>query len=294
MGGSMKSITVAAIQSAAGGMRLEAIDTVLDGAQQADLIVFPELMHVPYFPVELDERWRESALTWDDDFITGLRALVANRGCFALIPMYLREGDQSFNAAVLFGPDGNPVIGRDYEGSSVVEYRKVHLCDMELYAACFYESAYFAAGERFTVWDTPFGTLGVLICYDRHFSEAWRTMRALGAEIVCVPTASPSGTRPTFVAELQAMALQQGLFVVAANRVGEETLPTSGVTTSFLGQSCIVRADGTVQTIAGTRNSETLTAKLDPNELLRVRSGMPLAEHRRADLYRLEPGRSGV
>jgi N-carbamoylputrescine amidase len=287
----MKPVRVAAIQTRAGGVDPSYVGKIVSSAGDVDLVILPELWHLPYFPLERIAEWHGKAIELDSPFVRQVETIAHDHQCYLVLPLFLKEGNTNYNAVLIIGPDGSHLPGREVtRGRPAITYKKTHLCDVRFYGAGFYESSYFSAGASLVLWETEFAKVGVLICYDRHFPEAWRTLRAAGAEIVCVPIASPSATEPTFVAEMQAMALQQGVFAVVANRAGKETLPSSGLTTEYLGRSSILGPDGSVLAVApGTQPDVVVSATLDPDMLQRTRSGLPLARHRRPEIYLLEP-----
>lgn len=284
----MRTMTAGCIQVAAGGIEVEGVDALLASAEHLDLAVLPELCHLPYFPLELEGSWASTAVEIDGPYVRGLKEVARHHGTHIVAGLHLARDGRRWNSAVLIGPDGGLLEGRYLDGSPVAAYDKLHLCDVRHYGASFYESDHFATGRSAVVWDTELGRISALICYDRHFPEAWRTVRAAGAEIVCIPTASPVGTRSTFVAEIQAMALQQNVYVAMANRQGREALP-SGISTDYLGLSCLVDPVGEVVALAPEDSSPVLiSATFSPDPLLRARSDLGFEEHRRPDAYRLE------
>jgi len=127
-----------------------------------------------------------------------------------------------YNAAVVIGPDGN-LIG---------EYRKIHLLGEEKLS--------FRPGYRFSVFDTELGVLGVMVGSDLAFPEAARALTLLGAEIICLPAAYEAEHRREWRALTAARALENSVFVLAANRAGEEPSRT------FLGESSILGPDGSL------------------------------------------------
>lgn len=286
----MKPVRVAAVQIGPDGVGPEQIEKLLASTGRVDLVLLPELCHLPYFPLEQNSDWTARAVALESSLVREVKSIAAASGCFIFLPLYLDDNGSFRNSVLLVGPDGELVLGHDLHGEPRAAYHKIHLCDIRFYGASIHESDYFVAGDSHVVWDTPFGRVGVLICYDRHFPEAWRSLRAAGAEIVCVPTASPATTDATFLAEMQAMALQQGLYVIVANRAGVESLPSSSLRTEWLGRSCVIGPDGSILALAPARQSGGVAvADLDPAILMRTRAGLPLAEHRRPTTYELEP-----
>ncbi len=143
------------------------------------------------------------------------------------------------NRAFLIGADG--VI--------VARYDKIHLFDVDLANGETYrESATYMSGDRAVVAATPWGGLGLSICYDVRFPELYRDLAQAGADLIAVPAAF---TRPTGEAHWQtlarARAIETGAFVVAAAQSGEHF---DGRAT--FGHSLIVDPWGTVLLDLGT------------------------------------------
>lgn len=145
-----------------------------------------------------------------------------------------------YNTAVLLGPDG--VIGR---------YHKTHLI-------CLGVDRYLNPGEAIPgPVDTALGRLGVLICYDLRFPEPARVLGLAGAQAILLPTAWPQAATlyPDHVARTR--AAENGVFIVAADHVGQER---GG---RYLGRSIIVGPNGEVLAQAGRDQEELLVADLD-------------------------------
>jgi predicted amidohydrolase len=284
----MRDVVAACIQTPPGGVATpEYVDDVLGGAaERVELAVLPELCTVPYFPLEEGSRDAEAPVRIDGPELAAFGDVARRHGCHLAIGVYLADGERRFNAAVLLGPNGVPCTGRTSRGGTARSYHKVHLCDVQLPASRFCETAYFAAGDDYVVWDLPFGCVGMLICYDRHFPEAWVAVRDMGAEIVCVPTTSGMHMEPSFVAEIQGMSLQQSVYALQANRVGVEELRTTGRRTEFLGGSCITGPIGEVLAAATYGEDEPLvSATLRTEPLEHYRLAHQFHEHRRPDTY---------
>ncbi|WP_432974747.1 carbon-nitrogen hydrolase family protein [Dactylosporangium sp. CA-233914] len=282
--------TLTAAQVPAGGLTSAAVDGLELAAGRHDLVVLPELANLPYFPVAPDlEQWLAGALAGQDEesLFAPYRRLARRAGSYVVAGLCLPGPTRSRNAAVVFDRAGELVPGTGVlSGAQRRVYDKTHLCDVRHYGSVFLESRYFEPGPELVVWDLDFARIGVLICYDRHFPEAWSTLRRAGADIVAVPTASPVGTAPTFLPEMQAMSLQQSLYTVVANRVGAESLPHVGVS-EYLGRSAVLGPDGTVLSVAGGEAFDLACAPYDAASLDSVRGAMGFAPSRRPDLYRI-------
>lgn len=147
-----------------------------------------------------------------------------------------------FNSAALVGPDG-----------LIATYRKTHLPHLGV-------DRYVAAGDTLSgPWDTSAGRLGMLICYDLRFPEPFRVLSLTGAQVILLSTAWPNAATlyPEFMA--QSRAAENSVFLVAANRVGEER----GM--SFLGRSMIIGPDGKKLAEAGVESEEILCVEIEPS-----------------------------
>lgn len=286
----MRQTAAAAVQPASGQlMTPRRVTEALAAMGGAELVVLPEIAHVPYFPLEPDSPHAADAVALDSPLVDDYRQVAKDNDCHLVLSLYLEESSGRANAVVLIDPSGQLLSARTSRGRHASRYRKVHLCDVQAPDTQFSESAYFEAGDEYACWDTDLGIIGVLTCYDRHFSDAWRTLRAMRTEIMCVPTTSPARVAPTFVPELQAMALQHNVFVACANRVGRETLTASGRTAEFLGSSCIIGPSGVVLASSpGREDSFGVRATLEPDDLIQARKQSGLESHRRPDTYRSE------
>jgi N-carbamoylputrescine amidase len=192
----------------------------------ATLIVLPELTNSGYV-----FETREEAASLAEDARTGpavqaWAALAAERGLYLVAGLCERAGDAIYNSAVVIGPGG--VVG---------VFRKIHLWDQE--------NRFFTPGDLgFPVFDLPFGKLGVMICYDGWFPESYRACALAGADIICIPTnwvpmpAQPVGREVMANTLVMAGAHSNGVFVIAADRIGTERGQP------FLGNSLIVGPTG--------------------------------------------------
>jgi beta-ureidopropionase len=284
----MKDFAIACIQTTGGGVATPTyVDQVLgSGPPGMDLCVLPELSNVPYFPLERDSQDALHGIAVDGPEVMAFGEVARKHGCNLMLGFYQQEGDRRFNAAVLLDRDGRIVTGRTETGAPARTFHKVHLCDVNLPTAVFCESSYFDAGSHYVVWDLPFGCIGALICYDRHFPEAWIALREMGAEVICVCTTSPLSAASYFVPEIQAMAVQQSVYAAVANRVGHQVLRTSGRKADFLGSSVICGPLGEILVAAPERQDVPLiSARLQPKPLDDIRAAHQFHEHRRPDTY---------
>ena len=170
-------------------------------------------------------------------------------------------------------------------------YRKMHIPDDPLY----YEKFYFTPGDLgFQKFDTPFGPIGVLVCWDQWYPEGARITALKGAGILFYPTAigwHPAEKEQYGAAQLDAWrtiqrahAIANGVYVAAVNRVGFEKGPAdTGI--EFWGSSFIAGPFGQVIAQASTDKEEILVAECDPAHMDEVRRNWPFLRDRRIDAY---------
>lgn len=258
----------------------------------ADYVLATELSLTPYFCGSSDDRLREWAETVPGAAIEALGEKARQHGLTIIAPFYLREPDgRHYNSAVVIGPDGRLVPGELPGGGSVPYFSKVHLPQVATDNFSTDEKRWFTPGTEFPIFRTaPGPRIGLLICYDRRFPEAWRALVLAGAEIIFMPACVPAWDAATaassaemFVAELRTRACENLVFVVACNRAGYEQF--RGVQTLFFGQSCIIGPGGGL-IAQGLANAPCLVrGTVDMEELERARARLPLLRDRRPELY---------
>jgi N-carbamoylputrescine amidase len=178
----------------------------------------------------------------------------------------------------------------DADGSLLGLYRKMHIPDDPLY----YEKFYFTPGDLgFRAWQTRYGRIGVLICWDQWYPEAARLTALAGAEILFYPTAI--GWHPSEKAELgrqqhaswemiqRSHAIANGCYVAAANRVGHEKLVGDGI--EFWGQSFVSGPSGEIIAKASVDKEEILVVPVDLAKVETARTHWPFLRDRRIDAY---------
>ena len=179
----------------------------------------------------------------------------------------------------------------DADGSLLGIYRKMHIPDDPLY----YEKFYFTPGDLgFRAWQTRYGKIGVLICWDQWYPEAARLTALQGAEILFYPTAI--GWHPARKEETTAQrqhdawetiqrshAIANGCYVAVANRVGHEKLAGRGI--EFWGQSFVAGTSGEILARAATDKEEILIVPVDLASVDTTRTHWPFLRDRRIDAY---------
>jgi predicted amidohydrolase len=165
----------------------------------------------------------------------------------------------------------------DDRGRVVARYDKIHMFDVDLKAGESYrESKTFRPGERAVVADTPWGKVGLTVCYDLRFAYLYRALAQAGAAFLTVPSAF---TVPTGQAHwhtlLRARAIETGSFVFAPAQCGEHA---EGRKT--YGHSLIVAPWGEVLADGGEEPG-VITADIDPAKVAEARAMIPALTHDR-------------
>lgn len=185
----------------------------------------------------------------------------------------------------------NTAVIIDADGSLLGIYRKMHIPDDPLY----YEKFYFTPGDTgFKAWQTKFGKIGVLVCWDQWYPEGARLTAMQGAEILFYPTAI--GWHPSEKAEYgvnqhgawetiqRSHAVANGCYVAAINRIGRET-PIGGDGIEFWGQSFVAGTSGQILQKASVDQEEILLQTIDLDTVDVTRTHWPFLRDRRIDAY---------
>jgi len=238
-------------------------------AQGAQVICFAELAFTPFYPQDEAQGDVSRLAEPIPGPTTEAFAAAAIRHNVVVLPnLFERDGDKTF--------DSSPVINSD--GSIMGITRMLHITDYP----CFHEQGYYTPGDRGApVYDTPFGRLGIAICYDRHYPEYMRALALAGAQVVVVPQAGAVDEWPEglYEAELQVASFQNGYFTALCNRVGREPR------IEFAGESFICAPDGRVLARAAGGTDEMLFCDLDLAQADDSHARRLFLRDRRPELY---------
>ena len=176
--------------------------------------------------------------------------------------------DKLTNSFTLFSP----------EGELKARYDKTHLFSL------MGEDEHIIAGDRLNLYEAPWGKTGLSVCYDIRFPELFRSYALQGARITFLPVAFPHPRQNHLLTLLKARAIENQMFMVMTNRVGEEHLE-NGPTLNYCGSSCVIDPWGDVD-ILGSENEEMLlTTNINLKEVEKIRAKMNTLRDRRPDLY---------
>ena len=207
------------------------IDQLSTLCAEADLVVLPELCNSGYNFESPEQAWATSEEIGQGIFVQYLESLCQQHSCHIVSGLNERDGDHLYNSAVLVGPQG-------YAG----RYRKLHLF--------MNEKDFFQPGNvGLPVWDIGSCRVGMLVCFDWIFPEAWRVLALKGADVICHPS---NLVLPGLAQQaIPIHALTNRVYVVTANRIGTER------DLAFTGMSTIANPKGKVLAQASQTNVET-------------------------------------
>src|SRR5262249_41656283 len=217
------------------------LDRLIEAAGDgAHLVVFPECALSGY-GFSSREEGLEQAVPIHGPAAGKVIAGRARSRCYCIFRLLERDRSKLFIACVVTGPEG--VIGA---------YRKVHLPYVGI-------DMFVDPGDRpFAVHDAGGVRVGMHICYDGSFPETARVLSLLGADLLVLPTNWPTHSECAAEHMIPTRAMENTVYMMAVNRVGEE----SGF--RFIGSSSIVDPNGRVLARAAGDREEILTAEVDP------------------------------
>jgi deaminated glutathione amidase len=249
---------------------IAALEPLVQGAvgAGADLIVLPEMAAM--FEPDNARLLAKAQPEASDPGVAACRRWAAESKCWILVgSLYLRE------------PGAARVVNRslliDSGGAIVARYDKIHLFDVDLAGGESYrESATVQAGDRPVLAPTPWGLMGLSICYDLRFAYLYRALAQAGALYLAIPAAFTYTTGSAHWHVLvRARAIETGCYVFAANQGG-----THAEGKRTWGHSLIVDPWGKVLADGG-ESVGFITAEIDPAEVEKARGMVPALRHDR-------------
>ncbi len=247
-------------------------------AEGAKLVGLGELFTAPYFAATKLEMWKGLAeSTEDGPTVRHMSALAAELEVVIVAPIYEAAPDgRRFNTAVVL----------DADGANLGFYRKTHIPHGFNEKGSFYEGFYYQRadeldGDAFPTFTTRYATIGVAICYDRHFEGVIRSLKRHGADLVFSPAVTfGEKSERMWEMEFEVDAGRHRIYIAGSNRLGRE--PPFDV--HYFGHSYVAGPDGRVE--VDRRHDGLVIADVD---LERIRSldpsGWRLVEDRRSTLY---------
>ncbi|MBI5491889.1 MAG: hypothetical protein HY893_03030 [Deltaproteobacteria bacterium] len=240
----------------------------LAAGEGARIIALPQLFNTRWFAHKIDEKNFSLAEKADGPAISAMREAAARHKAVIVAAIFEEDNGSFYNTAFVINVDG-AIIGK---------YRKVHVPMIPLWE----ERAYFRPGDLgFPVFDTPFGKLGVQICWDVFFPEGMRMLALKGAELVVAPTASAfEHSHKKWERAVCASAHANGLYIMRVNRVGREDKQ------EFYGRSFCARPDGEFVHKPSGSSTGVVLADIDLGDVATVRNEWVFLKDRRPGEYK--------
>jgi N-carbamoylputrescine amidase len=241
------------------------------GQQGVQILCLQEIFSTPYFCPGQDAAWYASAESVPGPTTEDMASYAKKFNMVMIVPIFEKE-----QAGFLY----NTAAVIDADGKYLGKYRKNHIP----HTSGFWEKFFFKPGNLgYPVFETKFATIGVYICYDRHFPEGARILGLNGAEIVYNPSATVAGlSQYLWKLEQPAHAVANGYFMGCINRVGVEKPWNLG---KFYGTSYFVDPRGQIIAEASEDKDELLIADFDLDMIDEVRSVWQFYRDRRPETY---------
>jgi predicted amidohydrolase len=248
-----------------------AVALAREAASGADLVVLPEYVQYRGTP----DGWRASARPIPGPTTGPFADVAREHGCWIL------AGTRAEVSADPKRPHNTAVV-IDPAGRLAARYRKVHLFDVSVDdGPTTTESAKVTPGDHLVAVDLPGARLGLSVCYDLRFPEAYRALALAGAEVMAVPADFSARTgRDHWEVLLRARAIENGAWVVAAASCGAGgpgAIPAWGhsmvvdpwgrVVAEAGADEAIIRADLDVDAVAAARRQIPALANVRPDAL---------------------------
>jgi len=262
----------------------KALARIDDAARRgAGVVCLPELFRTRYFCQREDVTSFDLAETIPGTTTAALSEAARRTSVVVIASLFERRAAGVYhNTAVVF----------DADGSLAGLYRKMHIPDDPAY----YEKFYFTPGDLgFKAFDSAYGKLGTLICWDQWYPEGARLIALQGANVLFYPTAigwHPHEKATAGAAQLDSWrtvqrghAIANGMYVAAVNRVGHEAPEGGGGGIEFWGSSFIADPQGVVLAEGPIDKEDIVLGEIDVGRIEDVRRNWPFLRDRRIDAY---------
>ncbi|HEY8141250.1 MAG TPA: nitrilase-related carbon-nitrogen hydrolase [Kofleriaceae bacterium] len=241
------------------------------GKKGVQILCLQEIFNGPYFCPSQDPVWCDVAEQIPGPMVELMAGYAKKYKMAMVVPIYEREmAGVYYNSAAVI----------DADGSYLGKYRKNHIPHTNQ----FWEKFFFKPGNLgYPVFKTRYATIGVYICYDRHFPEGARLLGLHGAEIVFNPSATVAGlSQYLWKLEQPAHAVANGYFMGCSNRVGTEAPWNIG---KFYGTSYFVDPRGNFLSVGGEDKDELVVSEMNLDLIEEVRRTWQFYRDRRPDTY---------
>jgi len=263
---------------------LKAERFIVQAAKQgARIICLPELFRSQYFCQREDASLFDLAESIPGPTTKAIGKIARKLKVAIVTPVFERRGAGVYH---------NSAVVLDADGSLVGLYRKMHIPDDPGY----FEKFYFTPGDLgFQAFDTKYGRIAPLICWDQWYPEGARLASLLGATVLFYPTAigwhpdekerHGAAQKDSWKTVQRGHAIANGVYVAAVNRIGHEKPTPQSTGIQFWGSSFISDPQGKILAEASADKEEVLIANVDFAHLEDIRRNWPFLRDRRIDAY---------
>ena len=251
--------------------------------QGAQVICLPELYRSLYFCQKEDSSIFDLAETIPGPSTIAFQKAAKDLNVAIVVPIFEKRASGIYHNSIVMIDAGGGILGT---------YRKMHIPDDPAY----YEKYYFTPGDLgFKTFNTKFGKVGTLICWDQWYPEGARITALQGASVLFYPTAIGwhpaekerygAAQKDSWITIQRSHAIANGVYVASANRIGwEKPMPnTDGI--QFWGSSFICDPQGVFIAQASEDKEEILLAEVDLKHIETIRRNWPFLRDRRIDVY---------
>ncbi|MBO8179905.1 MAG: carbon-nitrogen family hydrolase [Archaeoglobus sp.] len=219
---------------------------------KANIVILPEVFNTGFYKHNY-----ESVEPLEEE-LSLLLKISQQKDIMIITGVAEREGDDLYNSAVII-----------HRGKIIGKYRKTHLFPLTD------EKKHFKVGDKLEVFETPFGKIGLLICYEVRFPELSRKLVKMGAEIIAIPAEFPKERIEHWRVLLQARAIENQVFVAGVNCVEGDL--------DYGGHSMLVDPMGSIL-IEASEYQEVMMSDIRLSEVYEVREKFPFLKDLREEL----------
>jgi len=249
----------------------------------AQVICLPELFRSQYFCQTEDINNFNLAESIPGPSTNAISEVAKKNNVSVVVPLFEKRSSGVYhNSLVVINNDGR-ILGT---------YRKMHIPD----DPGFYEKYYFSPGDLgYKNFETTFGKIGTLICWDQWYPEAARLTALQGAAVLFYPTAigwHPDEKKQQGRAQYESWltvqrghAVANGIYIATVNRIGLEKVKNNSPGIEFWGQSFVCDPQGMIIAQASADKEEIILAEIDTERIEYIRHNWPFLRDRRIDSY---------
>lgn len=247
-------------------------------------IAYTELMTTPYFATVKNDEYFSFAETMEGPTVKRTTELAVTFGVHIMGTLFEKAVENGktnyYNTAFICSPTRG-LIGK---------YRKVHMPKINSPTLTTDEKYYFeqygGGGTEFPIFTLDNGMkVGILICFDRSFPEAWKALTLQGAELIVVPTSTFGFRKDRYIQELQIRAMENNVFVLAVNKAGIEQNKDEKTPRNHFGLSCLIDPFGEVITQAQDEEWFPIVGEVDLNKIAESKKRVDWNRERKQHIY---------